>query len=159
MNIFLALVPLILLSDATIPYKNALLSIERVIETYVQTRVYWTKDRVKCGNGLYGFYDIENDKIFICRKEHGSDHDEIISTLKHEGWHAVQIKCNRKRALFTDNEIISNLRARDIKSLIHYPQIQKRLEGEARLVELMDTQKYIRTVMSRCKDAEFMRNL
>lgn len=155
----IALIPLILLSNTILPYNNPLQSIERVIETYVQTRVYWTKDKSKCGNDLMGFYDIENDQIFICKKAHGGDYDEIISTLKHEGWHAVQIKCNHKRALFTDREIITNLRIRDINSLVHYPQIQKRLEGEARLVELMATEEYVRTIMSRCKNADFMRSL
>ena len=138
-------------SISKIPYKNPLHSIEQVIETHVMTQVLWTSDKVKCKEGIMGFYDFNEDRIYICEKSHKNDYDEIVGTLKHEGWHAVQVKCNKKRALYTDSEIINGMRQRDIKAVVHYPQIQKRLEAEARLIELIDNKDYVQLVMSRCK--------
>lgn len=138
-------------STPEITYKNPLHSIEQVIETHVLTQVLWTSDRLKCKDGIMGFYSFEEDLIYICEKSHEGDYDEIVGTLKHEGWHAVQVKCNNKRAVYTDSEIINGMRRRDIKAVVHYPQIQKRLEAEARLIELMDNKDYVQLVMARCK--------
>ena len=42
------------------------------------------------GRNLYGYYRVTNELIVMCQGFHNGDLVELVDTLKHEGWHAVQ---------------------------------------------------------------------
>ena len=97
-----------------------------------------------------GYYSPTEETIFICQMNHGGDYEEILGTLKHEGWHAVQTKCNSGRAALSDNEIRARIRTRDMASLSAYPNEQRRLEAEARVFELLSTSDWIDSLYRYC---------
>ena len=42
------------------------------------------------GRSLYGYYNIQRGFVVMCQGFHKGDFNELVDTLKHEGWHAVQ---------------------------------------------------------------------
>lgn len=97
-----------------------------------------------------GYYDPSRDSLFVCQSNHEGDYEEILSTLKHEGWHAVQQKCNSGKAALSDDEIRNRLRERDKRSLRSYPIAQQRMEAEARVMELLPASEWISQVLRYC---------
>ena len=132
-------------------FPEELLTIENIIENVVGTRVIWSYGDRACKEGLYGFYRPDKDLILMCQENHNGDYLELVSTLKHEGWHAVQQKCNINRAALTDAQIIPNLKDRDRINLHTYHPTQTRAEAEARVVEQIPTEGWIRGVKSYCR--------
>ena len=115
------------------------------------TQIIWVAGRQKCkAHSLMGYYSLTEDAIYICQSNHGGDYEEILGTLKHEGWHAVQHKCNSGLAALSDDEIRGRLRDRDRVSLKDYPGQQRRLEAEARVFELLSTSEWIDNLYKYC---------
>jgi hypothetical protein len=115
------------------------------------TKIVWVIGRKKCkAHSLMGYYSPSEETIYICQLNHGGDYEEILGTLKHEGWHAVQTKCNSGRAALSDNEIRARIRTRDMASLAEYPDEQRRLEAEARVFELLSTSEWIDSLYKYC---------
>lgn len=99
---------------------------------------------------LMGYYDGARDALFICQANHDGDYEEILGTLKHEGWHAVQQKCNSGKAALSDDQLRSRLRERDKSDLRSYPVDQQRMEAEARVMELLPTSEWITQALRHC---------
>lgn len=97
-----------------------------------------------------GYYSPQEEAIYICQSNHSGDYEEIMGTLKHEGWHAVQHKCNSGRAALSDDEIRARIRNRDIESLADYPDEQRRLEAEARVFEILSNSEWINNLYKYC---------
>ena len=45
------------------------------------------------GRSMYVHYSIQNGYVVMCLGVHKGDFNELVDTLKHEGWHAVQQQC------------------------------------------------------------------
>jgi len=129
--------------------RNELRKIERTIES-LGTPVYWANDHKLCTEGLLGAYIPKKDVIYICQENHKGDYLELLGTLKHEGWHAVQNKCNQDLAVLTDAQIRSHLKLRDRKNLHSYHPKNGRAEAEARVVEQIPTVPWIKGVRKLC---------
>ena len=137
-----------------------LLRLENLIES-IGTKVIWAS-RVFKRNGeltcsrTYGYYSRATDYIMICQNAHLSEgtnidnQNELISTLKHEGWHAVQYKCNGSKPVLSESQIKKGLSMRAIKSLHSYHPLDAYLEAEARVVEQIPTEAYIRGFRTYC---------
>ena len=123
--------------------------IERTIED-MGTNVYWANDSKLCKEGLLGAYIPKEDIIYICQANHREDHIELLGTIKHEGWHAVQKKCNKDLAVLTDAQIRSHLKLRDRKILHAYHPQTERAEAEARVIEQIPTKPWIKGVKKLC---------
>jgi hypothetical protein len=121
------------------------------IEARTGTQVIWVMGRRKCkSHSLMGCYSESERSIYICQSNHGGDYEEILGTLKHEGWHAVQSSCNSGRAALSDDDIRARMRIRDIEALKEYPPEQRRLEAEARVFELLSTSEWIDSLYKYC---------
>ena len=133
-------------------FTQELADIEAVIELRVRTNVIWSDGHEFClqRQGLYGAYIPHADFIIMCQENHNRDYNELVGTLKHEGWHAVQVKCNQYRAALSDDQIRPHLKDRDRKNLHGYHPKQARAEAEARVVEQIPTDAWIRGVNAYC---------
>lgn len=139
-----------------IPSANAftqeLADIEATTEKNIGTAVIWSDGHEFCSKQyLLGAYIPSKDFIIICQSNHGQNYDELVGTLKHEGWHAVQHKCNDFRAALSDEQIRPHLKDRDRKNLHSYHPKQTRAEAEARVVEQIPTRAWIRAVKVYCQ--------
>ena len=134
-------------------FTQELADIEAVIETRIKTNVIWSDGHEFCvrQEGLFGAYIPHADFIIMCQENHNHDYDELVGTLKHEGWHAVQAKCNQYRAALSDEQIRQHLKDRDRKNLHSYHPKQTRAEAEARVVEQIPTEPWIRGVKAYCR--------
>ena len=134
-------------------FTQEIFNIEATIETQVRTNVIWSNGHDFClqKQGLYGAYIPHADFIIVCQENHNHDYEELVGTLKHEGWHAVQVKCNNYRAALSDDQIRPHLKDRDRKNLHSYHPKQTRAEAEARVVEQIPTDAWIRGVKAYCR--------
>jgi hypothetical protein len=103
-----------------------------------------------CRSGTLGAYIPDRRAIIICLGNHAGDYQELIRTIKHEGWHAVQDTCNNNHPAFDDNVILRYLEIRDKQILHEYHPGDRRLEAEARLIEKVETEKWIRGMLKYC---------
>lgn len=126
--------------------------IEGTIKSVVKSNVFWLENHQLCTEGLYGAYIPSEDSMFICIANHDGDWEELLGTLKHEGWHAVQMKCNGNRAALRDEQIRVHLKPRDKRSLHQYHPKQQRADAEARVVEQIPTPNWIKGVHAYCAD-------
>ena len=124
--------------------------IESVIEKTVGTKVLWSNGHSLCKSNLYGFYNPAKDVVVMCQGNHRHDYGELVGTLKHEGWHAVQNKCNNNRAALSDELIRKHMDTRTSDVLHSYPHKQHRSEAEARVVERIPTANWIQGVKIYC---------
>ena len=131
-------------------FTSEIKAIEAVIETTVGTKVLWSNGHSLCRSNLYGFYHPGKDIVVMCQGNHRYDYAELVGTLKHEGWHAVQQKCNKNRAAFSDELIRKHMDSRTGDVLHSYPHKQHRSEAEARIVEKIPTQNWIQGVKIYC---------
>ena len=125
--------------------------IENTIES-LGTPVYWANEHSLCTEGLLGAYIPKEDAIYICQENHNRDFLELLGTLKHEGWHAVQKKCQKDLAVLTDAQIRSHLKIRDRKNLHSYHPKNKRADAEARVIEQIPTIPWIKGVRELCRN-------
>ena len=145
---------LLILLLFTCPHANAftdeLRKIEKEIEA-IGTPVYWANSHPLCTEGLLGAYIPKEDKIFICQANHQKDYLELVGTLKHEGWHAVQKKCTKNVAILSDQQLREHIKLRDRKNLHLYHPGSERAEAEARVIEQIPTKAWINGVRFYCK--------
>ena len=125
-------------------------AIESVIENRVGTKVLWSNGHDLCKGNIYGFYNPGKDVVVMCQENHSFDYNELIGTLKHEGWHAVQHKCNNNKAALSDELIRKHMDSRTRNVLHNYPHKQHRSEAEARVVENIPTKNWINGVEFYC---------
>lgn len=123
--------------------------IEKQIES-LGTPVLWIKSHPLCGPGLLGAYIPRMDTVFICQSNLNRNYRMLVETLRHEGWHVVQYKCNKYRAAFSDEEIRPHLRKTDQFNLHSYHPRQQRAEAEARMIQQVPTEAWIRGVRAYC---------
>ena len=124
--------------------------IETVIEKTVGTKVLWSNGHSLCKRNTYGFYHLGKNIVVMCQGNHHYDYNELVGTLKHEGWHAVQHRCNNNRAALSDELIRKNMDLRTSDVLHGYPHKQHRSEAEARVVEKIPTRNWIQGVKVYC---------
>ena len=106
------------------------------------------------GRNLYGYYRIKNELVVMCEGFHNGDLDELIDTLKHEGWHAVQHRCRNGVPYLDDQQIASRIPQRDAINVHNYHPKQRRLESEARVMAKIDDAQWIQLVKHECKGKE-----
>ena len=128
---------------------NELRDIQSTIES-TGVPVMWTANDGLCQKGVLGAYIPHFRVIRMCVENHQNDYDELVGTLKHEGWHAVQVLCNGNRAAFSDEVIRRALKPTDSEIIHEYHPSNRRLEAEARLVEQIPTDAYTRGVLHYC---------
>lgn len=131
--------------------KNELLLIQSAIERFAGSRVYWDDTHELCRQSLYGAYIPSDDSMYICVSNHRGDYIELLGTIKHEGWHAVQDKCNLNRAALLDDQIRPHLKPRDKETLHSYHPKQHRAEAEARVIEQIPTSNWIKGITVYCR--------
>ena len=141
---------LLMIQSPAIAFTNELRRIEKTIES-LGTNVYWANNHSLCKEGLLGAYIPSEDIIYICQGNHKKDYKELVGTLKHEGWHSVQKKCTKYKAVLSDDEIRSHLKVRDRRNLHLYHPGSERAEAEARVIEQIPTSAWIRGVRKYCK--------
>lgn len=131
--------------------KKELKQIQGVIEKYVGSKVYWDDNHQLCRQGILGAYIPSYDIMINCVGNHGRDYLELLMTAKHEGWHAVQYKCNDNRAALRDDQIRPHL-LKPVKDILRHSYHPKdfRSEAEARVVEQIPTPNWIKGVKSYC---------
>jgi hypothetical protein len=138
--------------SSALAFTAELKEIQMVIKNVVETRVLWSNGHPFCQRGgLLGAYIGNIDTIIMCQENHNRDYDELVRTLKHEGWHAVQAKCNQGKAALSDEQIRAHLQHRDRRNLHEYHPRQHRAEAEARVVEQIPTPNWIRGVKTYCQ--------
>ncbi len=133
---------------------NAFTSEIKLLEAEIEalgTSVIWSKGYHKCTRNLYGFYIPKKDMIIICQRNHRRNYAELINTLKHEGWHAVQHKCNGNQAVLNDNKLRAGLQIEDQEVLHDYHPKDRRLEAEARVLAEVPTRSWIKGLRAYCK--------
>jgi len=133
-------------------FTDEIRAVEAVIEKTVGTKVLWSNGHTLCKRNTYGFYHPGRDLVVMCQENHDYDYRELVSTLKHEGWHAVQHKCNFNRAALSDQLINKHMDSRTRNILYSYPNKQHRSEAEARVVEKIPTQNWIQGVKIYCSN-------
>ena len=126
------------------------------IETGIKrlgARLIWM--RINSGactrRGLLGVYKPEDRTIFLCQQSIRDNTAPLIETLRHEGWHAVQQICNNGRPVMSKVKIFSLLTDSDRKNLREfYDRSQYPLEAEARAIEKLSTDDYLRDIDRYC---------
>ena len=106
------------------------------------------------GRNLYGYYRITNELVVMCQGFHNGDLVELIDTLKHEGWHAVQHRCRNGVPYLDDQQIAARLPQSDAINVHSYHPKQRRLESEARVMAKIDDAQWIQLVKNECKGKE-----
>jgi len=131
--------------------EQELMLIEEAIQMLVGSRVFWDDGHKFCQDGLLGVYIPSYDTMINCVANHNGDYVELLMTAKHEGWHAVQVKCNNNRAALRDDQIRPHLMGSVKDTLRHsYHPSDHRAEAEARVVEQIPTTNWIRGVKAYC---------
>lgn len=124
-------------------------TIEKKIES-IGVKVIWIRDNVKisnilnCSNRLYGAYIPDLNVVYICQGAHQKDYLELLGTLKHEGWHAAQMNCNRGKPVLAKEKILASLKKSQIKVLHQYAPSKIELEAEARVIEQVPFRSWLR---------------
>ena len=139
----------LLLAAPAQAFTPELQGVEDTIER-IGTKVLWSMGFPGCKPGILGFYRASINTVVICQDNHRRNVDELLSTLKHEGWHAVQQQCNHNRAALSDEQIRPYLNKNDRLNLHRYHPRQQRAEAEARVVEQIPTTAWIRGVKTYC---------
>ena len=86
----------------------------------------------------------------VLQQQYG-DLVELIDTLKHEGWHAVQHRCRNGVPYLNDRQIAARLPQRDAINVHNYHPKQRRLESEARVMAKINDVQWIQLVKDECK--------
>jgi len=134
--------------------RNDILRVESEIE-YIGTKVFWARSNYpgcKSDAGkLLGFYSPSKNHVVLCN--HGRlNTDELLDTIKHEGWHAAQYRCNGSRPVLSDAQIRMGLSRQDRSDLrVLYRTEHQRREAEARAVAKLPTPVYLRGFRKVCK--------
>ena len=81
------------------------------------------------GRSLYGYYNIQRGFVVMCQGFHKGDFDELVDTLKHEGWHAVQQQCRKGVPFLSHQQIASQISRADAFNVHNYHPKQQRLES------------------------------
>lgn len=76
----------------------------------------------------------------MCEGFHRGDFHELVDTLMHEGWHAVQHQCRQGAPLLSEQEIASRISHEDALNVHNYHPKQQHLESEARVIAKMNDQ-------------------
>lgn len=131
--------------------QQELMLIEKAIQVYVGSRIVWDDGHKFCKDGLLGVYSPRHDVMINCVANHNKDFKELVMTAKHEGWHAVQAKCNNNRAALRDDQIRPHLMGAIKDTLRHsYHPHDHRAEAEARVVEQIPSANWISGVKAYC---------
>ena len=130
---------------------------EAIQQVLGQRSILWSNNSKTWGckgRNLYGYYRITNELIVMCQGFHNGDLVELIDTLKHEGWHAVQHRCRNGVPYLDDQQIAERLPQRDAINVHNYHPKQRRLESEARVMAKIDDAQWIQLVKHECKGKE-----
>ena len=117
--------------------------VEHVVES-IGAKVLWADRNTNgCKRNLLGFYSPSKRTVIMCQGN-ARNINGLLSTLKHEGWHAAQHICNNNRAALTDEQIRSATTPSDRRTILsNYPAHQYRAEAEARVIEQLPVPNYI----------------
>ena len=103
------------------------------------------------GRSLYGYYNIPRGFVVMCEGFHKGDFHEIVDTLKHEGWHAVQHQCRKGAPFLSEQQIATQIRREDAFNVHNYHPKQQRLESEARIMAKVNDKNWMRLVKQECR--------
>ena len=150
---------LAMLADMAMPKKaqaqpSELRLIEQAVERAAGTRVLWARGRTHgcTSSTLLGFYAPDKNHVVMCESNLRGSLPMAIELMKHEGWHAVQFRCNRGRPVLRDDQLRNGMRRSDKRILRNaYPAHQHRLEAEARTVAQLPTQHFLAGVEAYCR--------
>lgn len=143
-------------ADAVMPGKAQAFAerrlIEDVAEREVGARVLWARGLTNgCEKNLLGFYRPSKRTVVMCERNL-SGIPAMLSTLKHETWHAVQHLCNDDRPVLSDQRLRHGMTAKDKRILrTGYKPADHRLEAEARVLEQLPTRNFVDGVRAYCR--------
>lgn len=128
--------------------KDEATKVEAFIES-IGVPVMWADHKYdKCSTEdgyILGFYQYSKERVVMCPAVLSRRSAGPLTTLKHEGWHAIQHKCKGMAATLNDEQIRSRLSQSDKKNLRKfYIPSQHRAEAEARAVESLPTDVWLR---------------
>ena len=146
-----------LLADALAPkqakaWRNEVRVIERAIEG-IGSRVLWAKGGyARCSNTrLLGYYDPDEREVIMCQSNLTANSMDIVDTMRHEGWHAVQFICNEAKTVLSDQQLRDGMKPSDKRILRKfYSANQHRLEAEARVVAQLPTSNFLKGLRAYC---------
>ena len=126
--------------------------IENVAEREVGARVLWARGLTNgCEEHLLGYYRPSKQTVVMCERNL-SGIPAMLSTLKHETWHAVQHLCNSDRPVLSDHRLRHGMTANDKQILRNgYKPADHRLEAEARVLEQLPTRNFVDGVRAYCR--------
>ena len=132
---------------------NDIETVEHRVEQ-LGARVMWMRlnQGICAKRGLLGVYRLSTKTVYMCQQRiRDYEPEQLLSTLKHEGWHAVQQLCNGGRSVLSDDKIRALISEQD-KDILRsgYDSSQHRLEAEARALEHIPTYAYITGVNHYC---------
>ena len=130
---------------------------EAIQQVLGQRSILWSNNSKSWGckgRNLHGYCRIKNELVVICQGFHNGDLAELIDTLKHEGWHAVQHRCRNGVPYLNDQQIAARLPQRDAINVHSYHPKQRRLESEARVMAKINDARWIQLVKDECKGKE-----
>ena len=127
--------------------------IEETVERSARTRIMWVRglNHGCTKRTLLGFYAPDKNTVFMCQDNLNGSIPAAVELLKHEGWHAVQFRCNNGRPVLRDDQLRNGMRRKD-KAILReaYPKHQHRLEAEARTISQLPTRNYLDGVQAYC---------
>ena len=103
------------------------------------------------GRSLYGYYNIPRGYVVMCEGFHQGDFLELVDTLKHEGWHAVQHQCREGSPLLSEQQIAARISNEDAFNVHNYHPKKQHLESEARIIAKMKDREWISLVKQQCR--------
>lgn len=127
---------------------------QTIMEILGPRTIFWSNNSKTFGckgRSLYGYYNIPRGYVVMCEGFHRGDLPELVDTLKHEGWHAVQHQCRKGIPFLSEQQIASRIRREDAFNVHNYHPKQQRLESEARIVAKMNDQDWISLVREQCR--------
>ena len=100
---------------------------------------------------MYGYYNIPRGFVVMCQGFHKGDFNELVDTLKHEGWHAVQQQCRNGAPFLSQQQIASRISRQDAFNVHNYHPKQQYLESEARIIAKVNDKNWMRLVKQECR--------
>ena len=122
----------------------------QLVAAFEKLGIFVITDHPRCQEpNLYGLYVRGGRQVVVCPR------GDMSSTLRHEGWHAVQTLCLRDRAwlsLETRDAKLTKHDQAELYSLVSPPHRDR--EAEARAMMNMQNKDYLQAVETACKGNE-----
>ena len=148
---------LAMLADMALPKKAEAFGerqmIEDTAERLIGARVLWARGMTNgCEPNLLGFYHPARRRVVMCEANLDNSIPRMLTTLRHEAWHAAQHLCNGNKPVLADDRLRRGMSSADKRILRSaYKPKDHRLEAEARVIGKLPTKNFIDGVRHYCR--------